>query len=297
MTTLEAIVGSTTYDLSNDVDTFHIANDGFGLPPVSRLEEQGPLQDGSTDLGFRLEPRLVQLVLAFRESSYSAYFQKRRTFSNIFKPRNIPIILRFTDPDGNQYQLDTYYIQGLSLNSVEKNTFGFYSHKVGITLKANNPLWYDPTQHVYTYGVGAGSGGFVFPISFPVSFGGSTVNQTQTIDYDGDYPVSPIIEIHGPITNPVITNLTTGIVLDFTGTTIGAGDYYTIDTRYGSIAVTEDDGTNRIDKLVGNSNLSGFKLIADPDSPGGLNDIRVTGTSANANTIVYIRYYEQFLAI
>lgn len=297
MTKLEAIVGATTYDLSDDINYFHIDNDGFGLPPILRLEEQGPLQDGNTDLGFRLEPRIVTLVLAFRTATYNEYFQKRRVIGNIFKPRETPIILQFTDPDENVYQLITHYIQGYSLNSAEKNTFGIYSQKFAVTLKANNPLWYSPNQQIYTYGVGAGSDGFVFPISFPVSFGGSNVDQTQTITYGGDYATSPIIEIHGPITDPVITNLTTGIVLDLTGTTIGAGDYYTIDTRYGNIAVVDNDGTNRIDKLVGDSNLSGFKLIADPDSPNGQNDIQVTGSSANATTIVYIRYYEQYLVV
>lgn len=87
------------------------------------------------------------------------------------------------------------------------------------------------------------------------------------------------------------------ITLDFTGTTINSGDYYTIDTRYGRTSVTEDDGTNRIDKLVGDSNLSGFKLVADPDSPNGQNDIQVTGSAANATTAIYVRYYERYIAV
>lgn len=292
---VELIVGSTTLDVTNNLEYKTLATGGFGLPPLERLLESGPLQDGATDLGFRLKPRVLNLILTMTDSDEAGYFAKRRFMGRLLKPRTTPIYLRFTYPDGTAFQIDTFYQEGYSLNSADG--FGPYGHKLPLSLLAPNPLWYNPEQQVFLYGVGAGSGGFTFPLSFPVSFGGSTVNQTQTITYDGDYQTSPIIEIYGPITNPVITNLTTGEVLDFTGTTIGAGDYYTVDTRYGNIAVTEDDGTNRIDKLVGNSNLSGFKLLADPDAPNGLNDIQVTGTSANANTQIYIRYYEQYLAV
>lgn len=297
MTKVEAVVGNTTYDLSNEITYMHLGNDGFGLPPVDRLSESGPLQDGDTDVGFKLRPRIISLVLGLLTSSDSSYFTKRRELANIFRPRTTPIYLRFTNPDGTVYQIDTHYQNGLGFDSQSRGEFGPYTHKVAIQLKASNPLWYNPTQQVYVYGVGSGASGYTFPLTFPFTFGGSNVNQTQTITYPGDYPTSPTIQIYGPITDAVITNLTTGVLLDFTGTTINSGDYYTIDTRYGHISVTDSSGTNKIDKLVGSSDLTGFTLIANPDSPSGLNDIKVTGSSANATTKVYIRYYENYIAI
>lgn len=297
-TQLDVIVAGVTTSLSDDTTYFHLANDGFGLPPVTRLEEQGPLQDGSTDLGFRYEPRPIQLVLGIRTSDENAYYQKRREITNIFKPRNDPLTLQFTDSNGTVYQINAHYVSNLTLPSADKNAFGPYTHKVGISLKANDPLWFNPLQQVYTFNIATTSGSaFQFPLSFPVSFGGSTLNQTQVITYAGNYKTSPTLEMHGPITDLVISNLTTGIVLDFTGTTIADGDYYLIDTRYGSISVVNSSGTNKIDKLVGNSNLSGFVLEADPDAVDGINSIQVTGTNGNQNTALYFRYYEKYTSI
>lgn len=292
---LTVTVANVTYDLSDSIAYAHLGNDGFGISPVERLTEQGPLQDGDTDVGFRLAPRPITLVLNAIGTDINTYYQKRQQLRTIFKPRTTPVLLKFTDTLGNTYAIYAHYINGLSFNSNDKGAFGPFTQKVGIVLMANNPLWFNPNQQIYTYTVGSALGtGFAFPISFPISFGSSTVNQIQTITYNGDYATSPIIEIHGPITDAVITNLTTGVVLDFTGTTIADGTYYTIDTRYNSISVTQNNGTNRIDKLVGQSDLSGFRLEASPDAVGGINSIQVTGSAANINTIIYLRYFEQF---
>lgn len=291
--TVELVSGDTTLNI-NDGTNYRLQSvNGLGLPPVNRLTESGPLQDGVFDLGFRYQPRTVNLIITMLDTTESGYYAKRRYLGSLLKPRNTPIYLRVTTPDGNVYQLDTYYNDGYGLNTADK--VGPYGHRVPVSLVAPNPILYNPSQQVYSYIVGATAGsGFGFPIGFPVGFGSSTINTTQVISYDGDYPASPIIQLYGPITSPVITNVTSGEVLDLTGTTIADGDYYTIDTRYGYIAVTDSLGANKIDKLVGQSNLSGFNLIPHPDAINGANTIQVNGTGANTHTIIYMRYYEQY---
>ncbi len=103
-TTLQAIVGGVTYDLSDAVNYKHLANDGFGLPSQRLLTESGPLQNGVSYLGFRLEPRIITLGLFASASNESAYYSRRAEVLNIFKPSNTPIQLRFTKPDGDVRQ-------------------------------------------------------------------------------------------------------------------------------------------------------------------------------------------------
>jgi hypothetical protein len=293
-TTLQAIVGGVTYDLSDVVNYKHLANDGFGLPPQRLLTESGPLQNGVSYLGFRLEPRILALGLFASASTENAYFSKRAEVLNIFKPSNTPIQLRFTKSNGDVRQIDTYYNGGLSLSSTERyNT----NQKIAVQLFAPDPIWYDPVAVNVNFGITGGSGGFSIPWAIPWSIGVSTLNQTTTVSYTGTWESFPIVTIYGPITNPVITNTATGDKLDFTGTTVNTGEIYTIDTRYGYKTVTDATGTNQISKLTADSDLTTFRLLAHPEATNGANSIVVTGTNATTVTQVYLTYYNRYIGV
>lgn len=296
-TSLTAIVGSTSYDLSDGAVRYHIANDGLGMAPVERLTERGPLQDGETAIGFRLTARTINLVLVIDGTDEAGYFTQRNALLNIFKPRTTPIKLRFTLPDASIRQIDTYYVNGMGLSSADKGAFGPYSHKVGFQLVAPDPTWYDPTTIAVNFGITAASGTFAVPLAVPISVGSSTLNQTTTVTYTGTWKTFPTVTIYGPVANPVITNETTGDKLDFTGTTIANGDYFVIDTRYGYKTVVDSTGTNKIATLTDDSDLATFSLEADPDAPNGVNSISVTGSSANTTTAVYLSYFNRYVGL
>jgi hypothetical protein len=294
MATLEAIVGGTTYNLIDGTYALWIGEDGTGNAPSRRITEQGPLQHGDTDVDVRLDPRIFRELFMITPASLSDHYTRRSALIRIFRPSATKMQMRWTLDNGNIRQIDCVVAGGPDFASTEREGF---AQKMVVQLRANDPTFYDPTQNVVTFGVGAGASSFSFPISFPIHFGGSTVDQTRTIAYSGTWRDYPVVIIGGPITDPVVTNLTTADKLDFTGITIDTGDYYIIDCRYGYKTVMDAAGANKIADLSDDSDLATFSLEPDPDAVGGLNDIQVTGSSANANTQIYMRFYNRYTGI
>lgn len=293
---IDAIIGETVYPLTDGAPFYVIGDEGFGMAPVDRIVESVPMQHGATDVDFRLRPRTARLrVLTYHGPNEKAeHFDSRAELLRIFRPSRTPIRLRFTLDNGDVRQFDCFAVQGLDFSSATR--LGA-SQTTIVELRMPDPTCYDPVQVAQTFGVDSGGAGFKFDLIFPASFGGSTVDQVRTIAYDGTWREFPVIVIAGPITDPVITNLTTGDKLDFTGYTIEDGDEVTIDCRFNAKTVTDQNGVNLIAKLSDDSDLATFSLEADPEAPGGLNDIKVTGTGANDNTQVYLRYYRRFIGL
>lgn len=128
-----------------------------------------------------------------------------------------------------------------------------------------------------------------------VSDGGYAAS--KTIAYAGSWRAYPVVTIEGPITDPVLTNTSTGDKLDFTGTTISSGDTYTIDCRYGFKTVKDAAGTNKIADLSSDSDLATFHLAPDPEVSSGNNALTLTGTGTDANTEVTVAYNERHVGL
>ena len=295
MTTLEAIVGSTTYQLHDAVGTLTwVGDDNWGMAPVRRITDRGPLQHGDSDIDFRLEPRTGMLKLLAQAASASDHWDIRTTLRRVFRPSNTAIKLRWTLDNGDVREILVHFAGDLTFASDARMG---YNQTAVVQLRAADPTFYDPTLQAVIYGVGGGSGGFVVPIAVPLGVGASTVNQTKIIAYAGEWRDYPTVLITGPITNCVITNTTTGDKLDFTGTTIAALDTYTVDCRSGVKTVVDSGGTSRIDKLSDDSDLATFSLEADPEATGGMNSITVTGSAATTATEIYLQFYHRYLGI
>ena len=292
-TTLSAIIGTTSYSLSSGALAYQLEEDGVGMAEGHRLEERGPQQHGVTDLGFRLDPRVIQLVFVSVNASESALYTARKELLRIFKWRETPLQLRYDLANGDVRQIDAHYIGAMTMASKDRSG---QSQRFGVSLKASDPRWYDPTMRAVVFGLGGGSGsGFTVPITVPVAVGVATLDQIRSIVYAGDWLEYPLIILKGPITNPAIQNVTTGEVLDFAGTTIVAGQSYTINLRYGYKTVTDAAGANQIAGLSTASDLATFHIEADPDAPGGVNDFRVTGSAITSATEIYLQYYDRFI--
>lgn len=293
-TTITALIGTDSYDLSDKQRYLWMEDEGLGMAPLHRIVERGPQQHGETDLGFRLDPRVIKVVIGLFGTDEGDYWDARDALMRIFAPTNDAIQLRFGLPNGSTRQIDVYTVGEFQLASKDRSRL---AHKVGIMLRAPDPTFYDPDGLSVTYGVGGASAGFTVPMAVPTGIGSTSINQTKTITYTGSWRDLPIIRVKGPITSAVITNTTTDERLDFTGTTIAAGDYYDIDCRYGIKTVTDSSGTNRIDKLVNTNDLNTFHLAPAPEAPGGTNDIRVYGTGISDTTEIYIQYNLRYLGI
>jgi hypothetical protein len=451
---LAAIVSGTTYSLTDSNPFSLVAITGIGIPALHRLTERGPFQHGATDLGFRLDPRLISIIVHVNATSLSNADANRATLMTAFNPLpSTPILLKITRDDGAIRQIDCHAAGAVDIpNTPTQDRMGA-SQRVVIQLQAADPVWYDPTpvevdfvdagdwwlglgtitagqvaEHVTTPTQGQAYAGAAVADSSPwsiffqtnittllaspaeclfqtlvdsdntwsiqsdlpgvseftikdagaevhitsgwfatglanyfvvsdgttvtvyrenVSKGAVTSSQgfyatgakwrsrttgagtwTPTVPYGAIYNIAldstkraailgemagglvetssitytgtaieyPVITVTGPIADCVITNTTTGEVLDFTGVTIAAANVYTIDLRYGYKTVVNQAGVNKIADLTAASDLAIWHLEIAPIASGGVNAIGVAGTATTAATEVAITYYKRYVS-
>lgn len=282
---LDVIRNSTTYSLDDGTLCYLKGYDGLGMSPLRRLVEQGPLQHGATDRGFRLQPRTIVLALKIVADSLEDLYDKRSQLLTIFAPSDtVNLQLRWTI-GAVVRQIDCHCTELLYANPT-----GF-AQRIAVSLLCPDPTFYNPTGEGATFVLGGGGTALTIPLAVPMVVGASTLDATVVVEHDGNWDSAPIVRITGPITDPVLTNETTGEVLDFTGTTIAAGDWYEVDTRYGEKTVVDSAGANVIADLTDDSDLATFHLQT------GTNSLNVTGTAATEATSVSVVYYERFLGV
>ena len=294
---LTLIRDDVEYSLDDGSLAYYLGDEGWGMANLHRLSERGPLQDGDTDRGERLDPRYGSLLFEIVAENRTSLYAIRESFMTLFHPSEM-LKLRWDLPavgigiGGAEYpaisrQFDVLYHSDMDFPSAKRTG---YSQKFTVTMKANDPTCYDPNPIVLTFS-GGGGAGMPFPLLVPITFGASAMNATIEMDQLGNADDYPIIRIVGPITNPIITNLTYGMKLDFTGITIGAGVTYEIDLRYGHKTVIELPSTNRVNQLSTDSDLSTWRLVR------GDNDVSAQGTSITAATKVLVTYYKRYLGV
>jgi hypothetical protein len=177
MPTWQAIVDGTTYELSDSNPFKLLSATGIGNAPVRRLEERGPLQDGVTDIGYRLDPRIINLEIAVRSTSLSTADTNRDTLSRIFSPvGGRKVQLKVTRDDSSVRQIDCYTVGMLDMPAeMGQRVLAF--QRVGVQLKAPNPVWYDPTPKTIAFAPGSAS----VPSDWYLGYG--LVPGTQVLTY------------------------------------------------------------------------------------------------------------------
>lgn len=310
-TWLWATVAGVDYDLTAAGLFLLEHGDGFGLPPLHRFSSRGPQQHGETDKGFRLDPRIITLVGGVVRETDARMYDARRRLMGVFKPSNDPILLRWDLSNDTVRQIDTFYSDGMSLpighaaagaisGQNQSGQTSLYSQglyqRTSIELFAPDPTFYDPTLHTVTIGNTSFGSGLAVPMPVPFSVGSSVMGVTGTIAYDGDWLSYPALHLTGPLTDPIITNLTTAEVLDFTGSTIDAGDFWDIDLRYGFKTIYDASGTSRVGSLADGSDLATWHLAASPvaDTPY-TNQIRIFASGATSVSALRVSYYSRFV--
>ena len=287
-TKLEYDTGGVTYTLSGaDTTTgltFHYLGDqGFGLAPLRRITTRGPLQNGDNDIDFRLEPRVLQVPLLVKNESATApryqHYQIREKILDIFRPQTsgvLRVMVEYTTggiADVITRNINVKVLGGLSFD-VDPNSWNV---RTVVQLRADDPTWYS--------GSGLTGTTLLTTTYFDTNIGG-----TQTFALAGNWPTFPIIRVNGPITNPTITNNTTGKSIAITAT-ISAGAYYDIDLSYGKKTVVDNGGVNRISTVSSSSDLATWAL-----APGN-NVIAITGSGTTSASDINFSFYHRYTGI
>lgn len=114
---------------------------------------------------------------------------------------------------------------------------------------------------------------------------------------DGDVNAYPYLQVFGPVTGPVITNETTGAVIDLTGITLSSSDVLTLDLRTGAKTVTNATGIDYLGSAttvpVG---IAGFSLAPAPIATGGTNYLVLSGGSVGNNAYITAQHTNQYMS-
>lgn len=290
------------YPLSDGINRFVMSFTGWGMPPVDYITQKGPFQHGETVLDYRLRPRVLQIVHRENSCSREAYWTNRNDLLDAIKPNRHsvgdvqPGQLRKILPSGAKRDLDVFISRGPSFEARNPGRWDEWAFTETLRFIAHNPLAYNPDLASYEFALAALTE-LEFAIEFPIEFGTSTLDESETITYNGTWQSFPTITIVGPIDNPVITNTSTSekIELDYS---ISAGTTITITLDYGNKTVEDGSGSNLIATVSADSDLDTFHVAPDPEVVDGENTITVEGGGADADsTSVTISYYERFIGI
>jgi len=187
------------------------------------------------------------------------------------------------DGDSRQIFLKVVYVD------IRENTRQGLIQPFRLVCKIKDPTIYGyPSKTASTQGtdVTTGGGAAVFPFTFPVVFGASTVTVTSTATNSGTiaaYPTS--IVIVGPINTPKVTNQATGEYIEISENLASSSDIITITYDKDSLSV-DLNGNSVLGSVTDASTY--FKI-----QPGA-NPIILSGTSLGSNCYVEVNYYDSF---
>ena len=122
----------------------------------------------------------------------------------------------------------------------------------------------------------SGGGGLTFPLTFPLTFASSGApNGGVVVHNGGEVETYPIVRVHGPITNPIVRNDTTGLKITLSGVTVSAGQYADYDMWEETI--TRSDGADLQGYIV-TSTSEFFQLVS------GDNVVVITGSATSVSS-------------
>ena len=291
-----SVISGTTEVYLDDGDIYRLTGiNGIGMVPLERIVESGPMQHGDSDVGYRLRARVINLAIIAKGGTDSDWFQCRDALLRLFRPADSALKLRIADIDMVR-QIDCHFAGAMEMTP--EVGIAPRWQRLGIQLRAPDPTFYDPEGESVMFVLGVGTEAMEVPLEVPWMVGVSAIAASAVCVNPGSWLAYPTIAITGPIDDAILTNETIGEKLDFSGTTIPAGVDYVIDCRYGrKTVVRSSDGANRVGDLTEDSNLATFRIDSDPDAPGGINVLSLTGAGANANTRVVVQYNARYLGV
>lgn len=235
--------GQTT-TLTDRVAGYRVLADGTaGLNAPSYLfsTSQFAGQDGVHIDAITAGPREVSLGMLIQAANKADLHVRTVALTRAMRPKAGPGQLIVSSDDGRARILDCHYRAGMEGSEARGTKVPGRWWKFVLQLTAYGDPWFRGETRTLSVGLGASTS--FFPI-FPLRLASSTVQGQFTVDLsDTDTPTPPVWTITGPGTSLVLTNHSTGKVIEVNAS-IGSGEIMVIDTRPGQQSVRLGDGTN-----------------------------------------------------
>jgi hypothetical protein len=305
-----------SYQFDNARDDILLAFQGYGMPGINYISQQGPFQHGETLLDYRLAPRVIQLEHRRQGCDRYDYWDNRGGILNILRPnRQLPNSfelgkLRKVLPGNVKRDIDVLVQQGPQFAA--RNDGGdWLDFTDTIQFIAPDPTFYDPDTITVIWAV-TDTGGLKFYSAFaldelksPWVFGTDVVTGSVQVHYNGTWLAYPTIYFVGPLNSPMIENQTTGETIQLSYN-IPAGETVTVALPFGNKTVKSNTGANLIGYVTTGSDLATFHIAPEPEAnwcgtpprPCGLNTFSVSGgAGVIGQTQIRMTYNVRFIGI
>ena len=286
---------------------FLISESGFSLPGIDFIDQQGPLQHGKTIYDYRLQPRIVQLMIRTNGCDREDYWNKRANLLNYIRPNRQSLNtfalgrLQKILPNGAKRILNVIVEQGPEFTAREQNRWDEFGFTTALRFVAPDPTFYDPTLMNHSIAMGSGDIDLIFPITFGnnnIIFGALSGSYGVTINYTGTWLAYPQIILNGPMQDVIVTNITTGEQIDISSYSIVAGEVVTINLEFGNKTITSSINGNIIAYVESTSNMATFHIEPEPGAVGGVNVISVSCANLTPGLSSFsVSYYTRYIGI
>lgn len=288
----------------------------IGMTPVKFIEDFGPQQNGTTIRDWRLNPRTIQLdIFEQGDSCCLTRGELLAELIDIIRPnrgasRDVPGWLRFFNDATVLMEIPVFILQGLTGDFNYGGAVGRHQILETIQFYAADPIWREvekqsilttfeqtesclPACVSFAYSAIGELPENVFCLTLAESIL-SAINVNYTGTWDGD---QIDITLVGPMTNPVITNLTQGTRIELVYT-IPVGDSVTITIRPEYVTVLDNHGRNLIGSISNISDLVDFVFLCPGEvTPTGLNIISVFAFNPDYDeTQILIEYWTRHIS-
>jgi hypothetical protein len=255
----------TLYLDGRDGYTLLFNRTGAEMPPFELIEDEIPFEAGSIHRQTNIQPRTISLGLLVSAESKSELNEKKRRLFSLLGAGKVKIYAKMSD--GYRYLIG-HYAGGLE-GAENRDTSGVTFQKYVISFRVFFPFWQTVLKRSVSF------------TNTVTNFATGVINNNSTAN-----DCYPEIYVHGPGTNPVIKNVTTGKSFQLTVNLATNNDYLYINTRPGERVIRDKNGVISWDRLS-----TGLNQLWSLE-PGD-NTISITFSSGSDSTTLTKVYFRE----
>ncbi len=280
----------TVYNLDDRVNRFVTSIRGHELAPIEIARSAVPYVPGTRVRLVRSREREIHIVVHLNTESFVLLRDEKEVLYRAFWSGDAEGDrvrfgwLRFTLVAGTTRQTRALYLLGAEGDTTQG--IGGWEDVV-LTFLCPDAHYEALEDTVVDLVAGTSSVSWFGRPWFPFELSASSVLAGATIDNTGDIDAWPIWTLTGPMSNPILRNVTTGAVLSIP-TTVQVDSTLTVATRPGYHSVVFNGGVSAFGVVTGNSVLWGLRP--------GLNVIRVEASGTASMTDAVLNYRLRYLS-
>ena len=130
---------------------FLMSEEGYGMPSIDYISQKAPLQHGETMYDYRLQPRIIQLLMRENACDRQGYWDARANLLNMLRPNRQFLnqfelgVLRKILPDGSKRDIKCLIQEGPAFPSGDLGRWDKRAVMDTLRFICPDPTFYSPT--------------------------------------------------------------------------------------------------------------------------------------------------------